>query len=87
MRRGGDRLRPTGQYNRFASLGVVSQSLECASLCDDSETMESVVERQAAADARDWRVFVESRLSQPPPVSPLDFLQEYYAADSWRLLV
>ena len=36
---------------------------------------------------RDWKVFVESRLSTPPPVSPVDFLQEYYAADTWRLLV
>ena len=36
---------------------------------------------------RDWKLFVESRLSTPPPVSPLDFLQEYYAADTWRLLV
>jgi len=35
---------------------------------------------------RDWKLFVESRLSTPPPVSPIDFLQEYYAADSWRLL-
>lgn len=39
------------------------------------------------ADRRDWKLFVESRLSTPPPVSPLDFLQEYYAADVWRLLV
>lgn len=36
---------------------------------------------------RDWKLFVESRLSTPPPVSPLDFLQEYYATDVWRLLV
>mmetsp|Transcript_2962 Transcript_2962/g.9254 ORF Transcript_2962/g.9254 Transcript_2962/m.9254 type:complete len:224 (-) Transcript_2962:240-911(-) len=36
---------------------------------------------------RDWRLFVETRLSSPPPVSPLDFLQEYYCADVWRLLV
>ena len=35
----------------------------------------------------DWKTFVVSRLSTPPPPSPLDFLQEYYAADSWRLLV
>lgn len=32
-------------------------------------------------------MYVQSRLSVPPPVSPLDFLQEYYAADTWRLLV
>ena len=37
--------------------------------------------------ATDWKTFVETRLSTPPPVSPLDFLQEYYAADTWRLLV
>ena len=38
------------------------------------------------ASARDWKVFVTTRLATPPPVSPLDFLQEYYCADSWRLL-
>ena len=32
-----------------------------------------------AGDRKDWRGYVESRLSTPPPVSPLDFLQEYYA--------
>mmetsp|Transcript_23920 Transcript_23920/g.40687 ORF Transcript_23920/g.40687 Transcript_23920/m.40687 type:complete len:387 (-) Transcript_23920:299-1459(-) len=36
---------------------------------------------------RDWKEYVQSRLSHPPPVSPIDFLQEYYAADTWRLLV
>lgn len=36
---------------------------------------------------RDWKEYVQSRLSRPPPVSPIDFLQEYYAADTWRLLV
>ena len=41
----------------------------------------------AGKEDRDWKLFVESRLSTPPPVSPIDFLQEYYAADSWRLLV
>ena len=40
----------------------------------------------AGKEDRDWKLFVESRLSTPPPVSPIDFLQEYYAADSWRLL-
>ena len=35
----------------------------------------------------DWKAYVTSRLSSPPPVSPLDMLQEYYAADTWRLLV
>lgn len=41
----------------------------------------------AGSPTRDWKLFVESRLSTPPPVSPVDFLQEYYAADTWRLLV
>ena len=35
---------------------------------------------------RDWEAFVSSRLSKPPPPSPLDLLQEYYAADVWQLL-
>ena len=34
----------------------------------------------AGKDDRDWKLFVESRLSTPPPVSPIDFLQEYYVA-------
>lgn len=40
-----------------------------------------------AGPRSDWKAYVQSRLSTPPPVSPLDFLQEYYAADVWRLLV
>ena len=34
----------------------------------------------AGKEDRDWKLFVESRLSTPPPVSPIDFLQEYYVA-------
>ena len=34
----------------------------------------------AGKEDRDWKLFVESRLSTPPPVSPVDFLQEYYVA-------
>ncbi len=35
---------------------------------------------------RDWKDFVSSRLSKPPPPSPEPLLQEYYAADTWQLL-
>lgn len=38
------------------------------------------------AAGRDWKEFVSSRLSQPPPPSPEPLLQEYYAADMWQLL-
>lgn len=38
------------------------------------------------AEVSDWKLWVTSRLSQPPPPSPLDLLQEYYAADMWQLL-
>ena len=34
----------------------------------------------AGKEDREWKLFVESRLSTPPPVSPIDFLQEYYVA-------
>ena len=34
----------------------------------------------------DWKAFVSSRLTTPPPPSPLDLLQEYYCSDAWRLL-
>ena len=37
-------------------------------------------------ETRDWEIYVTSRLSTPPPPSPLDLLQEYYAADQWQLL-
>jgi methyl-CpG-binding domain protein 4 len=30
----------------------------------------------AGKEDRDWKLFVESRLSTPPPVSPIEFLQE-----------
>lgn len=35
---------------------------------------------------RAWEVFVRSRLATPPPPSPHDLLQEYYAHDAWQLL-
>mmetsp|Transcript_19185 Transcript_19185/g.40206 ORF Transcript_19185/g.40206 Transcript_19185/m.40206 type:complete len:349 (-) Transcript_19185:62-1108(-) len=34
-----------------------------------------------------WKTYVTSRLSQPPPPSPYSLLQEFYAHDTWRLLV
>eukprot|EP00668_Euglena_longa_P040591 GGOE01053444.1.p1 GENE.GGOE01053444.1~~GGOE01053444.1.p1 ORF type:complete len:348 (+),score=96.29 GGOE01053444.1:52-1044(+) len=40
-----------------------------------------------ACDTADWEAYVLSRLSKPPPPSPLDLLQEYYAHDTWQLLV
>ena len=40
----------------------------------------------SADQGRDWKEYVTSRLSQPPPPSPLDLLQEYYAQDMWQLL-
>jgi hypothetical protein len=33
-----------------------------------------------------WEKYTLSRMSSPPPASPLDLLQEYYAHDPWRLL-
>lgn len=38
-------------------------------------------------DVVDWKSFVESRMSNPPAVSPYDLLQEYYSHDTWRLLI
>lgn len=35
---------------------------------------------------RDWEQYVRSRMSTPPPPSPHDLLQEYYAHDVWQLL-
>jgi methyl-CpG-binding domain protein 4 len=35
----------------------------------------------------DWEKYTLSRMSTPPPASPLDLLQEYYCHDPWRLLV
>jgi methyl-CpG-binding domain protein 4 len=42
----------------------------------------------AACKAEDggWRAFVTSRLTTPPPPSPLELLQEFYAHDTWQLL-
>jgi len=34
----------------------------------------------------DWSIYVQSRMSTPPPASPHDLLQEYYAHDVWQLL-
>jgi methyl-CpG-binding domain protein 4 len=34
-----------------------------------------------------WKNFVHSRLSNPPPPSPDSLLQEFYAHDTWSLLV
>mmetsp|Transcript_3307 Transcript_3307/g.4353 ORF Transcript_3307/g.4353 Transcript_3307/m.4353 type:complete len:208 (-) Transcript_3307:39-662(-) len=54
--------------------------------CGNDWHAEAVRRWGVACQATNWKVFVESRLSTPPPVSPLDFLQEWYAVDSWRLL-
>jgi len=35
---------------------------------------------------RDWKAYVQSRMSKPPPLSDQDLLQEYYAQDMWQLL-
>eukprot|EP00947_MAST-08B_sp_MAST-8B-sp1_P002469 g2469.t1 len=37
-------------------------------------------------NVEDWEAYVASRMATPPPPSPLDLLQEYYAHDPWRLL-
>jgi methyl-CpG-binding domain protein 4 len=34
----------------------------------------------------DWRAFVTSRLTTPPPPSRLELMQEFYAHDTWQLL-
>ena len=34
-----------------------------------------------------WEKYVLSRIATPPPLSPLELLQEKYASDVWRLLV
>mmetsp|Transcript_20014 Transcript_20014/g.38161 ORF Transcript_20014/g.38161 Transcript_20014/m.38161 type:complete len:336 (+) Transcript_20014:159-1166(+) len=41
----------------------------------------------AALMHTDWELYVTSRLSRPPPPSPHDLLQEYYAHDTWQLLI
>jgi methyl-CpG-binding domain protein 4 len=39
-----------------------------------------------AAEEVDWADYCLSRMTDPPPPSPLDLLQEYYAHCPWRLL-
>lgn len=41
----------------------------------------------AAASPPSWEIYVKSRLSCPPPLSPYGLLQEVYAPDTWKLLV
>ena len=41
---------------------------------------------KALPPGTDWKAFVSSRLTTPPPPSPLDLLQEYYCSDGWRLI-
>ena len=40
-----------------------------------------------AGDVADWEAWVRSRVGTPPPPSDLQLLQEYYAHDTWQLLV
>ena len=35
----------------------------------------------------DWEVYCMSRMSAPLPPSPHDLMQEYYAHDTWQLLI
>ena len=66
----------------------------------DTEILESEVEWKIEAERRwgsgvrlqsegdtSWKKYVLSRLSTPPPPSPKSLLQEFYAHDTWRLLV
>jgi len=46
-----------------------------------------VVAAEAATSNLCWKTYVTSRLSKPPPPSPLELVQEFYAHDPWRLLV
>lgn len=41
----------------------------------------------AASDVADWEGWVRSRVGTPPPPSDMQLLQEYYAHDTWQLLV
>ena len=44
-------------------------------------------EKVLSSGAQDWKRYVLSRMSTPPPASALDLMQEYYAHCPWRLLV
>jgi len=71
----------------MAYLKEVREAMLPVAFCDDWQK-EAVRRWGSGCRANEnWKLLVESRLSRPPPVSPLDFLQEYYAADTWRLLV
>ena len=43
--------------------------------------------RVADVACEDWEAYVKSRISRPPPPSPMELLQEFYAHDPWQLLV
>ena len=43
--------------------------------------------RVADAQPPSWEAYVLSRVSHPPPKSPLLLLQEWFAPDAWQLLV
>ena len=45
------------------------------------------VRRAADGKSFDWRKYVQSRMSSPPPPSPHGLLQEFYAFDTWQLLI
>ena len=68
---------------------VTSHDGEAPSSADGwrAEAIKRWGELCGAEGQRDWESFVTSRLSKPPPPSPLDLLQEYYAHDMWSLLV
>ena len=72
-------------------LAMLPTAIADESTAKPDEWRDEAVRRWGAAAGatprEDWKKYVQSRLSTPPPVSPLDFLQEYYASDTWRLLV
>jgi len=41
----------------------------------------------SARSVSDWKAWTMSRLGTPPPPSPMQLLQEYYAHDAWQLLI
>lgn len=41
----------------------------------------------SASSVSDWKAWTMSRLGTPPPPSPMQLLQEYYAHDAWQLLI